>query len=59
MLDYIDDVLDELGSREDVNYVYQILAKGTGADRQIEVYKNTNDLKSVVDYIVSQTKYGL
>lgn len=59
LLDYIDDVLDELGSRDDVNYVYQILAKGTGADRQIEVYKNTNDLKSVVDYIVSETKYGL
>lgn len=59
LLTYIDDVVDELGSRDEINYVHSILKNGTGADRQIEVYNRTSDLRNVVDYIVSETKYGL
>jgi carboxylate-amine ligase len=32
---------------------------GTGADRQVEVYNRTKDLKQVVDYIISETHHGL
>jgi carboxylate-amine ligase len=51
--------VDELGSRAEVNFVQEILAKGTGADRQVEVYNRTKDLKAVVDHIITETHHGL
>jgi glutamate---cysteine ligase / carboxylate-amine ligase len=59
LLLFIDDVLDDLGSRKEVEYVHQILKNGTGADRQLAVYEKTGDLKQVVDYIIEETKFGL
>lgn len=59
LLDFIDDQLDELGSRDAVNYVHTILEKGSGADRQLEVYSQSNSLVSVVDYIMEQTLKGV
>jgi glutamate---cysteine ligase / carboxylate-amine ligase len=58
-LAFIDDVVDDLGSREEINYIHEILASGTGADRQLEVYEKTGELKKVVDYIVEQTQVGV
>jgi carboxylate-amine ligase len=56
----IDPVLDELGSREAVDGVRQILATGTGADRQLRVFEESNcDLKAVVDYMAEETAAGL
>lgn len=59
LLDFVDDVLDHLGSRHAVNFVTHILEQGTGADRQLKVYKETNSLISVVDYVHSQFLAGL
>jgi len=59
LLDFIDDVVDELGSRNEINYVHKILAGGTGADRQLAVYEQTGSYEAVVDYITSQTLAGL
>lgn len=59
LLDFVDDVVDELGSREEIGYVHRILEHGTGADRQLEVWNQSNDLKAVVDYIVEETHAGL
>jgi carboxylate-amine ligase len=59
LLDFVDDVVDELGSREEIGYVQHILDHGTGADRQLEVWNQSNDLKTVVDYIVEETHAGL
>ena len=58
-LEFVDDVLDELDSREEVAYVRTILKDGTGADRQLEVFQQTADLKKVVDYMVEETRAGL
>ncbi len=58
-LDFIDDVVDDLGSREEISYIRQMLDMGTGADRQIKVYQETGDLKKVVDYIVAETRVGV
>lgn len=55
-LDFIDDVVDELGSREEINYIHKMLEMGTGADRQLKVYQETGDLKKVVDYIIEETQ---
>jgi glutamate---cysteine ligase / carboxylate-amine ligase len=58
-LEFVDDVVDELGSREELNYIHQILEKGSGADRQLRVFQETGDLKKVVDYIIEETEAGL
>ncbi len=55
-LHFVDDVVDELGSRNEINYVYKMLENGSGADRQLRVFRETGDLKKVVDYIISETE---
>ena len=54
LLDFVDDVVDDLGSRHAINYVHKILEHGTGADRQLAAYEQNNSLIDVVDYIHSQ-----
>jgi glutamate---cysteine ligase / carboxylate-amine ligase len=54
LLDFVDDVVDHLGSRHRINYVHKILEKGTGADRQLTVYGETQELVQVAGYINSQ-----
>ncbi|MCW5964642.1 MAG: carboxylate-amine ligase [Bryobacterales bacterium] len=56
ILEFIDDVLDELDSRAEVEYIHHILRNGTGADRQLRVFQETGDLKKVVDYMIAETE---
>jgi carboxylate-amine ligase len=56
---FIDDVVDELDSREAISYIRQMLAQGSGADRQLAVFRRTGSLKAVVDYMAEETKAGL
>jgi carboxylate-amine ligase len=58
-LEFVDDVVDELGSREELNYIHTILENGSGADRQLQVFRETGDLKQVMDYIIEETEVGL
>ena len=58
-LEFVDDVVDELDSREELNYIHTMLEQGSGADRQLRVYRETGDLKKVVDYIIDETEVGL
>ena len=58
-LELIDPVVDELGSREEINYIHQMLKMGTGADRQLRVFEETRDLSKVVDYMVEETRVGV
>jgi carboxylate-amine ligase len=59
-LDWVDDVLDELGSRDAINTVKWILENGTGADRQLRIYEQSGqDFKAVVDYMIAETRHGL
>src|SRR5213595_2048142 len=55
LLDFVDDVVDELGSRKEVEHIHTILERGTSADEQLRVYKETNDLKAVVDRLIELT----
>ena len=59
LLEFVDDVLDELGSRKAVEYVNTILKIGTGADRQLEVFRKTGEMNAVVDYLIESTLSGL
>jgi carboxylate-amine ligase len=55
LLELIDDVAEELGLREEVDYVNTILREGTSADRQLEVYHRSRDLRAVVDHVIAET----
>jgi glutamate---cysteine ligase / carboxylate-amine ligase len=55
LLDFVDDVLDPLGSRKEVEHIHTILQRGTSADEQLEVYQQTGDLKAVVDKLIERT----
>ncbi|HTV60850.1 MAG TPA: carboxylate-amine ligase [Verrucomicrobiae bacterium] len=59
LLAFVDDVVDDLGSREAILPVHAILREGTGADRQLRVYRETGDLKAVVRHIVQETSGGV
>ncbi len=51
LLEFIDPVVDHLGSRHRLAHVNKIIENGTGADRQLAVFEQTKNLVSVVDYI--------
>jgi carboxylate-amine ligase len=56
---FVDDVVDELGSRKEVEYALTILAQGTSADRQLATFERTGDLKAVVDQLIRETEEGV
>jgi carboxylate-amine ligase len=56
---FVDDVVDELGSRREVEYAFHILKNGTSADRQLAVFDRTGDLKKVVDRVIAETAEGV
>ncbi|MFN2509621.1 MAG: carboxylate-amine ligase [Chthoniobacterales bacterium] len=59
ILEFIDGEVDELGSRREIRHIEKLLAQGTGADRQLEVWGRTRDMREVVDQIVRETYEGL
>jgi len=59
LLEFVDDVVDELGSRKAVEGIHRILKDGTSAERQLEVFKKTNDMAAVVGHLVRETREGI
>lgn len=66
LVELVDDVVDELGTRKDVEYIMKIAENGTSADRQLAVFRKglsagkaaEEALKDVVDHLVVETKQG-
>jgi carboxylate-amine ligase len=66
LVELVDDVVDDLGTRQDVEYIFQIIENGTSADRQIAAYRRAlsdganreEALFAVVDQLVAETKLG-
>ena len=56
---FIDDVVDELQARPAIEHIRTMIRNGSGADRQLKVFGETGDLKTVVDYMASETRAGL
>ena len=54
LLDFVDDVVDQLGCRHAINYITKMMENGTGADRQLKVYEETGSMIKVMDYIHEQ-----
>jgi len=56
---FIGDVVDELGSRREVEYAYRIMEEGSSADRQLATFARTGDLNTVVDQLIAETAEGV
>ncbi|HEX9270207.1 MAG TPA: carboxylate-amine ligase, partial [Candidatus Limnocylindria bacterium] len=59
LLLFVDDVLDPLGSRREVEYLRTIAREGTSADRQLRVFERTGHLHAVVDALAAETLRGV
>ncbi|HZS05104.1 MAG TPA: carboxylate-amine ligase [Blastocatellia bacterium] len=60
LLQFVDDVVDELGSRAEINHIYNIIESGNSADRQLQVWKeNDGDLRAVVRSLAKETIEGV
>jgi len=56
LLDFVDDVIDDLDSRKEIEHIHTILERGTSADEQLQVYEaNNHDFKPVVDMLIKNT----
>jgi carboxylate-amine ligase len=56
---FLADVLDELGTRREVEYAFKILEEGSSADRQLATFARGGDLKEVVDQLIRETEEGV
>jgi carboxylate-amine ligase len=59
LVEFVDEVVDDLGSRSAVEYAYKMIEGGTSADRQLAAFARTGDLKAVVAQIVEETLEGV
>ena len=61
LLDFVEDVVDDLGSRHEMNYLRALMVSpnGTGADRQVAVFEQSGDLNKVVELLMEQTMQGI
>jgi len=61
LLDFVNDVLDDLGSHHEIDYLRALLEdpSGTGADRQIAIYEQTGSVDAVTQYLMQQTLEGM
>jgi carboxylate-amine ligase len=59
MLDFVAQEVDELGSGAEIAHVENILREGSGADRQLETWARTRDMRAVMDQITADTYAGL
>ncbi|MBL0270512.1 MAG: carboxylate-amine ligase [Chitinophagaceae bacterium] len=59
LLDFLDPVLDHLGSRHRIAYIHKMLENGTGADRQLAVFDQSKNLTDVARYINHQYLAGI
>ncbi len=62
LLAFVDDVVDELDSRREIDYIHTLLddAQGTGADRQIAVFEQSGgDISKVNQFLVERTMQGV
>jgi carboxylate-amine ligase len=58
MLDFVDDVVDEVGTREALARIPLILAEGTSADRQLKTFEETGSLEAVIKMLADDTVLG-
>ncbi|HQU84517.1 MAG TPA: carboxylate-amine ligase [Pyrinomonadaceae bacterium] len=56
LLEFVDDVVDELDSRKEIEHIHTILDRGTSADEQLRVFEESgHDFNAVVDMLIKNT----
>ncbi len=56
LLDFVDDVIDDCGSRKEIEHIHTILDRGTSADEQLRIWEENNqDFVPVVDMLIKNT----
>lgn len=55
LLQFVDDVLDDLRSRKEIRHIQTILDRGTSSDEQLRVWRETGDINAVVDRLIELT----
>ena len=55
LLEFVDDVIDDLRSRKEIRHIRTILERGTSADEQLRVWRETKDINAVVDRLIELT----
>jgi len=58
MLEFVDDVIDPLGSRKYLEYLREMVQSGTSSDRQLKTYNDNNNIHDVVDSLIDETLEG-
>lgn len=60
-LDFVADVVDDLGSEREMHFLRELVdnPRGTGADRQIALYKETGSQYAVTQFLIRQTMQGM
>jgi carboxylate-amine ligase len=56
---FLDDVVDDLGSRAEVEYALRILEHGSSSARQLAVFDETESFEAVVSHLIDETHEGL
>src|SRR5438477_9249509 len=59
LLEFVSTEVNELGSKKEMAHIERIMREGTGADRQLAAFARTQDMKAVVDQIMTETYEGL
>jgi carboxylate-amine ligase len=59
LLEFVSTEVNDLGTQKEMAHIERIMREGTGADRQLAVWERTQDMKTVVDQIVTETYEGL
>ena len=59
LLDFVSEAADIFGSQSELDRIRAVLREGTSADKQIQVFAETKDMKAVVDHLIHQTSLGL
>ncbi|MEE2713180.1 MAG: carboxylate-amine ligase [Planctomycetota bacterium] len=59
LIDELKDEIDLLGLDEEMGALEEILSKGTSADRQRAVFRETGDLNALVDHLIAETEEGM
>ncbi len=61
LFNFVDDMVDGLGTRHELDYLRALVdsPEGTGADRQIAVYSNSNSVNEVTRFLMQQTLRGM
>ena len=56
LLEFVDDVVDPLNSRKEIEHIHTIVDRGTSADEQLRVFEESGgDFNKVVDMLIANT----